>query len=82
MQTISSRAFTDNVAAAKRSADEAPVFITDRGQPAHVLMSIEQYRALTGPTRNLHELLAVPGLDEIEFDPPRIDGRLREVDFT
>ena len=31
-------------------AKTGPVFITDRGKPAHVLLSIEEYKRLTEPS--------------------------------
>jgi PHD/YefM family antitoxin component YafN of YafNO toxin-antitoxin module len=40
--TISSREFNQNTSEAKRAAKNGPVFITDRRQPAHVLLSIEE----------------------------------------
>ena len=36
MQSISSREFNQDVSKAKRAAEQGPVFITDRGTPAHV----------------------------------------------
>lgn len=75
-QIFSSRDFTDNVAAAKRASSKGPVFITDRGEPAHVLLSIAEYRQLTAGSKNLHQLLARPGLEHIEFDPPQLHGQL------
>ena len=35
--TITSRDFNQDVAGAKRAANQGPVFITDRGRPTHVL---------------------------------------------
>ena len=43
MATITAREFNRDVSAAKRQADHGPVVITDRGQPAFVLMSIAEY---------------------------------------
>ncbi len=78
--TISSREFNQDAAGAKRAARKGPVFITDRGRPAHVLMTVEDYRKLSGPRRNLAELLA--GDPDIEFDPPKLGSLgLRPVDF-
>ncbi len=45
--------------------------VTDRGKPAHVLLSMEQYRQLTGAPRNIADSLAMPGIEDIAFDPPR-----------
>lgn len=41
MTTINSRTFNQDASGAKRAAQDGPVFITDRGKPAHVLLSIE-----------------------------------------
>ena len=68
MTTISSRAFNQDVTAAKRAAEDGPVFITDRGRPAHVLLNIDAYRRLTGARRSIVDALAAPGLGDIELD--------------
>jgi hypothetical protein len=41
MKTVSNRKCNSNVAGAKRTAATEPLFITDRGEPACVLLSIE-----------------------------------------
>ncbi len=43
--TIGSREFNQDLSRAKREADAGPVVITDRGEPAYVLLSCERYRA-------------------------------------
>ena len=48
--TFSSREFNQYVSEAKKAAESGPVFITDRGKPAHVLLSIDEYRRLSGAT--------------------------------
>ena len=70
--TVTSRELNQDVGRAKRAAKLGPVFITDRGKPAHVLLSIEDYRRLAGQGRSLVELLSMPGLADIDFDPPRV----------
>jgi PHD/YefM family antitoxin component YafN of YafNO toxin-antitoxin module len=72
--TLSSREFNQDVGRAKRAAKKGPVFVTDRGHASHVLLSIEEYRAITGKRKNLAESLAMPDADLIEFDPPRLGG--------
>lgn len=67
MEVISSRDFNQDVGAAKRAARLGPVFVTDRGRPTHVLMSIDAYRELTGQTEGIVELLAEPDLPEIDL---------------
>ena len=40
--------FNQDAAGAKRAASQGPVFITNRGRPAHVLRSIADLLALSG----------------------------------
>lgn len=87
-RTISARDFNRDVSAAKRAADEAPVLITDRGEPAYVLMSIAAYRRLETPRVSLADALAMkepvdPDLD-LEFDRAvaSIDWTRREIDLS
>jgi prevent-host-death family protein len=79
--TITSREFNQDVGRAKKAAKKGPVFITDRGRPAHVLLSIDEYQTLTGKQKSIVEMLAMPGGEEIEFDPEPLRGILRQVDF-
>jgi prevent-host-death family protein len=81
MTTLSSRELNQDIGRAKREAKQGPVFITVRGKPAHVLLSIEDYRRLTGKRRTLGEALAMPGVADIDFDPPRLDQGLRIPDL-
>jgi prevent-host-death family protein len=69
--TISSREFNQDTARAKRAARKGPVYITDRGRPAHVLLSIKQYEKLTGKQKSIVEMLAMPEVAEIDFEPQR-----------
>ncbi len=72
--TLSSREFNQDTSRAKKAAREGPVFITDRGKPAHVLLNIKEYRRLTGGHRNIADALSMPGIADIELDlPPRIE---------
>lgn len=70
--TLSSRELNQDVARAKKAAQSGPVFITDRGKPAHVLLSFEDYRRLTRQRRNIADALAMPGVADIDFEPPRV----------
>jgi prevent-host-death family protein len=71
--TWTSREFNQDTSGAKKAAEQGPVFITDRGRPAHVLLTIEDYRRLTGGNMSLAEALAQPDGD-FEFTPPRVGG--------
>jgi len=82
MTTISSREFNQDASGAKRAALEGPVFITDRGRPAHVLLSIEAYQRLTGPQESILDLLADPEAADVEFTPGRVETLTRPVDLT
>jgi len=83
MQTIlSSREFNQDTSGAKRAADQGPVFITDRGRPAHVLLTIEEYQRLTGGSGSIVDMLALPGVEEIEFEPPKMGEVSRPVDLS
>ena len=72
--TLSSREFNQDTSRAKKAAEKGPVIITDRGRPAHVLLSIDQYRKLAGRRMNLGEMLAMEKPDRIdpEFDFPKL----------
>ncbi len=69
--TFTSREFNRSVSRAKNAADLGPVFITNRSEPKHVLLSIAEYNRLKGERISLVDALAMPGLSEIEFEPPR-----------
>jgi prevent-host-death family protein len=79
--TFSSRQFNQDTARAKKAAAAGPVFITDRGRPAHVLLSIDEYQRLTGDRRKIADALAMPGGVDIAFDPPRAGIGIRAADF-
>jgi prevent-host-death family protein len=81
--TLSSREFNQDTSRAKKAAERGPVIITDRGRPAHVLLTIEEYRKITDKRENILELLATPGVAEIEFEPPLLsDNFHRPVDLS
>jgi len=80
--TISSRAFNQDAAGAKRAANQGPVFITDRGRPAHVLLSIEEYRRLMGERSSIAELLASPGAEDADLPLIRHQERAQAADLS
>ena len=80
--TLSSREFNQGASEAKRAANNGPVFITDRGRPAHVLMSIELYQRITGSHKKIADLLAMPSIADIDFETPRSRETPRPVDFS
>ena len=80
--TLSSREFNQGASEAKRAANNGPVFITDRGKPAHVLLSIEAYRRLTGQRESIIDLLADTEAAEVSFEPSRLSGLAKPVDLS
>ena len=81
--TMTSREFNQDASRAKRAAEAGPVFITDRGRTAHVLLTADAYQALAGKSATLADALAMPAgaENEFEFDPPRLRILLRPADF-
>jgi prevent-host-death family protein len=75
---LSSREFNQDTSRAKRVAKRGPVFITDRGRPSHVLLTVEDYQRITGGQKSIAELLAMPEAARIEFEPPRLKGHWHE----
>ena len=75
--TLSSHEFNQGVSGAKKATKRGPVFITGRGRPAHVLLSIEEYTRLTGNQSGIAELLTMLDGDAPDFDPPRLRDGLR-----
>ncbi|MCG2631685.1 type II toxin-antitoxin system Phd/YefM family antitoxin [Bradyrhizobium sp. WYCCWR 13023] len=73
--TLTSREFNQDTSGAKKAASQGPVFITDRGRPAHVLLTIEDYLRLSGGHMSLAEALAQTSAD-FDFNPPRVSGEI------
>jgi prevent-host-death family protein len=81
--TLSSREFNQDTSRAKKAAMEGPVFITDRGTPAHVLLSIKEYQRLTGGNGNLIDQLGLPpGVEDVEIEIPPMRDLAGAADFT
>jgi len=81
--TVSSREPNRDIGRAKRAAKDGPVHIADQGRPADVLPSIEDYRRIPSPQASIADLLAMPGTEAIDFEPPRLAGELyRSADLS
>jgi hypothetical protein len=80
--TMTSRKFNQSASEAKKASLNGPVFITDRREPSHVLLSIEDYRKLTGGITTLADALAQQDSVDVEFEPPRVVSRHRATDFS
>ncbi len=80
--TVTSREFNQDVSKIKRAALKGPVFITDRGHPAHVLLTMDDYQKLTEIKENIIDLLAMPDAADIDFEPGKLDKEIyRPEDF-
>ena len=80
--TLSSRQFNQDASKAKKAAMAGPVFITDRGRPAHVLLTFEEYKKITGGRTKIADLLAMPGIDDIELDIPQLRDLAQPADLS
>lgn len=80
--TLSSRQFNQDASKAKKSAMAGPVIITDRGRPAHVLMTFAEYKKITGRHTKIGDLLAMPGIEDIELEIPALLDPAQPADFS
>jgi prevent-host-death family protein len=83
MTTISSRDFNQGASRAKKAARNGPVYITERGKPTHVLMTIEDFHRRQGKTpRSLLATLAQPGeTADVEFEPGKLGQIMKPADL-
>lgn len=75
--TLTSRELNQDIGRAKRAAKLGPVVVTDRGKPAHVLLSFAEYKRLTASGRTLAEALSMPQSSDISFEPPKLQIEAR-----
>lgn len=80
--SLTSREFNQDAARAKKAALQGPVFITDRGRPAHVLLSIEEYQRLTGKGRTLLDAISNWDGCDFEFEPAKLKDISRPADLA
>lgn len=79
MTMTTAREFNRDVSAAKRKASRGPVVITDRGEPAYVLLSIDEYRRFGERGTLLVERLSMDDALDIEFEPIDVELRIPEL---
>lgn len=80
--TLSSRQFNQDTSKAKKAARNGPVFITDRGKPAHVLLNIGEYQRITGNPTKIADLLAMPGIEDLAFEIPDFPDLPQPANFS
>ncbi len=65
--TLTSREFDQDTNRAKKAASVGPMFITDRGVTAHVLLTFGDYNRLAGEKGTIADVLFCPEAADIEF---------------
>jgi len=83
--TLTSRSFNQDTSRAKKAALSGPVFITDRGKPAHVLLSIKEYQRVSRMRKSIADLLAMPagyGSEDLELEIPKSRELARPTDLS
>ena len=78
---MSSREFNQDTSRAKKAAERGPVYITDRGRPAHVLLTYEAYEQLLGAGHVLDRLAEPEGIEDVEFTIPSSREPARPATF-
>ncbi|GAB3759621.1 type II toxin-antitoxin system Phd/YefM family antitoxin [Microlunatus parietis] len=74
MSIMSSQEFNRNPTSAKRKADEGPVYVTEHGKPAYVVINIDEYRRLKGaPKVDLVTRLQMDEYHDVEIPPVEMD---------
>ena len=68
---MTSRDFNQRTSAAKVASLNGPVFVTDRGQPRHVLLTYDLYERLAGRQTLGDAAAQWPDTSAVEVDFPR-----------
>ena len=84
---MTSRELNQHTYRAQQEAEKSPVVITNRGRPAHVLLSYADYQKLTGGRRSALEALQSLNYPDTAADieleiPPRSKAQRQPVNFT
>ena len=79
---LSSRELNQDVSRAKRASRKGPVIITERGRPAHVLLTFEDYERLVAAKGGIIDSLGQPpGIEDVELEIPPLADRPQPVDL-
>ena len=83
-QTIlTSREANQNFSRVKNAALTGHVIVTERGKPKLAILDFEEYQRLTRRESSILEMLAMPEMEDIEFEiPERSKDTLREIDLS
>lgn len=80
--TLPIEEFLHQISDATNAAAKGPVFITEQGRTTHVLLKFSDYQRLIREHRNMAELLSVPDMADIDFDPTRSRETPTPADFS
>ncbi len=78
---ISNREFDQDTSGARRATAHGPVYITDRGGPAYVLLTYEAYQQLLGAGHVLDHLAEPAGVEDVELPIPVSDDTPHPAPF-
>ncbi|WP_037586600.1 type II toxin-antitoxin system Phd/YefM family antitoxin [Stenoxybacter acetivorans] len=67
-QMMTCQEFNRQVSRAQRQCEESPVFITNRGKLAYVLLNYDDYQKLNEKDQSIAEALAAPENEALEVD--------------
>ncbi len=82
MAIVTARAFNQDVSAAKRSATTEPLIITDRGEPAYVLLTYADFEKMTGRQKSIVDLLRDDDPEsDFDFEFPRATWAPTEIEL-
>jgi prevent-host-death family protein len=70
-----------NFSRARHALAEGPVIITERGEPAFVLMTYEAFRQRQEGRPTLLQRIDLPGTEDIDFEPPRLGPGFRPAEL-
>ena len=80
IKLFTSRVFNQDKSGAKRAVSGGPVSIIERGKPAHVLMTFEEYQRITMGRRSIVDILGMHA--KVDFDMPKAGTLSRPVDLS
>ena len=69
--TFTAREYNQDASRVKRAAKDGPVIITERGKPAHVLMTVAAYERLKGARAKVPLVAFMEGLALGDLDLTR-----------
>jgi hypothetical protein len=80
--TLSSHEFDEDASRAMKAAQNGTVFVTDRGHPTHVVLTMQEYQHIIGGQTTLLEALAQLDVADFDFDPSLVKGLYHSADST